>query len=369
MRIVVLLFFLMDFSALAQEPFYAFSKFEFNVPNKKSEDELNFFKWMFETKNQFIQFMDIKPGDHVAEIGAGDGINIAVLGLVFDHVNFVAQDIDAKSLNDKKFQKLIRKNSNRRSTQQTNHFERIIGTATSTQLENGAYDKIIIVNSLHDFDKPDPMLDDIYTKLKSDGKLILLEGLSYIGDTAICLDYGVHPLFMYNALIEKMAGHKFYLEKMKAPYSKAYHYANGFVFTKFKEDSDQFIPKKEEVDLLITSAFKLGNKLDAEDSLFTSQLGKHLFPIINEITQVYPLFEIWIKDIGMKYYLKNQFTASENVLKLNSVLFPESYQSNFYLGIVYQKTGKLKLAEQQFIKSLSLSPGNPICKKKINQMK
>src|SRR4051812_22640104 len=75
-----------------------FTKTEFNL----SVDRMNFFADMFETKKQLTDFMGIKNGDVITEIGAAEGYNLGVLSTICDSVTFYAQDIDPKTCSEKK---------------------------------------------------------------------------------------------------------------------------------------------------------------------------------------------------------------------------------------------------------------------------
>ena len=205
LRFILLLYFTNISSTFSQNYFGEFSKTEF----KCEPEDLNFFLYLFETKDQLRNFIDLKKGDIVTEIGAGDGINIGVLSMVFDSLTFVAQDIDNKVLNSKTFNKTIKKYTKYRQTPQTNKFETVIGTMTSTNLPDNKFDELFIINSFHDFDKQDEMLDDIYKKLKPNGRFILLEGFSFPNDTQICPDYGPHILHTLDAELPRFEKHGF----------------------------------------------------------------------------------------------------------------------------------------------------------------
>src|ERR1051325_946070 len=129
----------------------------------------------FENENDLLDFFGFKKGDVVAEVGALDGQNIAGLALLTDSISFYAEDIDAKTLNPKHFDKLIAR-SRRMKPGMSNTFPLVIGTESSTLLPDKSFDKIFLSITFHEFSQMDEMLDDIYSKLKSGGKLYILEG-------------------------------------------------------------------------------------------------------------------------------------------------------------------------------------------------
>lgn len=358
----VLLFYFANISVtVSQNYFGEFSKTEF----KCEPVDLNFFLWLFETKDQLKDFVDLKKGDIITEIGAGDGINIGVMSMVYDSVTFVAQDIDTKVLNDKTYNKIIKKYTKYRQTPQTNKFEKVIGTMTSTNLTDNKFDELLIVNSFHDFDKQEEMLEDIYKKLKPNGRFILLEGFSFPNDTQICPDYGPHILHTLDAELPRFEKHGFYLTKMRSPNCKAAHYGNALIFEKDKKKSAEFYNFKTTVDEVVNHSFMLKQNDIASDSSVVSHIFDSLQIHINNITNVYKGYELWIREVGMKHLMKSEIIAAINILKGNVLLYPSSYQANYWLGIAYEKNKQYDLALTYYNYSLRLNPTNSVCINKI----
>jgi ubiquinone/menaquinone biosynthesis C-methylase UbiE len=360
-RFILLLYFTNISSTFSQNYFGEFSKTEF----KCEPEDLNFFLYLFETKDQLRNFIDLKKGDIVTEIGAGDGINIGVLSMVFDSLTFVAQDIDTKVLNSKTFNKTIKKYTKYRQTPQTNKFETVIGTMTSTNLPDNKFDELFIINSFHDFDKQDEMLDDIYKKLKPNGRFILLEGFSFPNDTQICPDYGPHILHTLDAELPRFEKHGFYLTKMRAPNCNAAHYGNALIFEKDKNESLKFYKAKIDIDELVNHTFRLKQNDIASDSGVVKQIIDSIQPNIKSIVNVYRGYELWMREIGIKHLMKSHFSAAINVLKGNVELFPLSYQTNYWLGVAYEKNKQYDMSLKYYNNSLKLNPTNTICLNKI----
>lgn len=361
LRFIILFYFANISSTFSQNYFGEFSKTEF----KCEPEDLNFFLWLFETKDQLRNFIDLKKGNIVTEIGAADGINIGVMSMVYDSITFVAQDIDTKVLNNKTFNKTIKKYTKYRQTPQTNKFEKVIGTMTSTNLPDNKFDELFIINSFHDFDKQDEMLDDIYKKLKPDGRFILLEGFSFPNDTQICPDYGPHILHTLDEELPRFEKHGFYLTKMRSPNCKAAHYGNALIFEKDKKKSLNFYKTKIDIDDLVNHTFRLKQNDIASDSAIVKQIFDSIQPNINSIVNVYRGYELWMREIGMKYLMKSEIIAAINVLKGNVELFPLSYQTNYWLGVAYEKNKQYDMSLKYYNNSLKLNPTNTVCINKI----
>lgn len=128
----------------------------------------------FEHEKDLLDFFEFKKGETVAEIGAGNGQNIAGFCLLTDSVLFYAQDINSKALNKKSFDRLIRQ-SEKYKKPLTNTFQILIGKEKSSELPENTFDKILLVSTFHEFTFMDEMVADISKKLKSNGKLYILE--------------------------------------------------------------------------------------------------------------------------------------------------------------------------------------------------
>ncbi|MBA2610522.1 MAG: methyltransferase domain-containing protein [Bacteroidetes bacterium] len=340
------------------------AKTEFNLEGKK----LNSFYEMSETKKTFLNFTEIKKGDVVAEIGAANGVNPGIMSTFCDSVTFYAQDIDEKTLSQDHLNSTVAYYLKFKTKGQTNTFKRVIGTITNSNLPDGLFDKIFIILSYHDFDKKDEMLDDIYKKLKPDGKLLINDGFSFPGDTIKCYEDGCHPFPLLVNEIRRCEQHGFYLTKMRNPNFHASNYGNFVIFEKNKTRSDAFYKKKNEVDTLVNKLFLLNQEKNAEDSVLVKQITNMLQPQITKIKEVYYELDTWIKEIGLKYLRKPNDASAINILKLNAELFPDSYQANYWLGVAYQRNKQNVLALEKLKLSLLLEPGNTNAEKRINAL-
>ncbi|MBL7913018.1 MAG: tetratricopeptide repeat protein [Bacteroidia bacterium] len=342
-----------------------FTKAEFNL----SVDRMNFFVDMFETKKQLIDFMEIKNGDIITEIGAAEGYNLGVLSTICDSVTFYAQDIDSKSCSEKKINSTAKYYSKRRLSKQTNKFVRVMGTTKESKLPENKFDKIMIINSFHDFDEKDKMLNDIETKLKQKGKLFILDGFSFPEDVQTCPDYGIHVLTTMDIELERFEKHGFFLTKMRSPYYNATHYGNALVFERDRKKAFHFYNLKNEIDPLVSHSFRFKQKKIASDSIIVKQITDSLLPKIDKITNVYEEFEVWIKDIGVNHLRKSEYVSAINIFKANTLFYPNSYQAFYWLGLAYKENKRNKEALINFNKALVLKPGNAECISRINEVK
>jgi len=129
----------------------------------------------FDNKKELVEFFDFKKGDVIADIGAGEGKYEGAFSLLFDSLTFYIQEIDAKLLNQKKFNKIIEHYSKIKKSPLTNKFYLCLGTEKTTNLPDTIFDKIIILSAIHEFAFMDKMIEDIARKLKPNGEIYIVD--------------------------------------------------------------------------------------------------------------------------------------------------------------------------------------------------
>ena len=128
----------------------------------------------FENEEDFKSFFQFQSGDVIAEIGAGKGYNLKGFSWAVNEGTFYAQDIDSTALSKKNFEQTVHLCQKAKPTA-AQTFHRCIGTEKQTYLPDNAFDKIILVSTFHEFSFMDAMINDIYKKLKPNGRLYILE--------------------------------------------------------------------------------------------------------------------------------------------------------------------------------------------------
>lgn len=114
-----------------------------------------------------VKALELKPGQSVADIGAGSGvISLLLSDQVGPQGTVLAVDIqqemlDALAVNCKK--------------KNITNILPVLGTTTSPNLKPGSVDLIIMVDVYHEFDMPYEMLSEIAKSLKSGGRVAFVE--------------------------------------------------------------------------------------------------------------------------------------------------------------------------------------------------
>lgn len=130
-----------------------------------------------------LSIYNFKENEIIASIGASSGVWEIWFASQVEGLTFYLQDIDAQNCNQEEinegvtyFEKLLGKKN-------TGEFIPIIGTQSATNLPKNTFDKVLIINSLHEFDNPEIILQDIHEILKSNGKLFIEEQIAkYAGE-------------------------------------------------------------------------------------------------------------------------------------------------------------------------------------------
>jgi ubiquinone/menaquinone biosynthesis C-methylase UbiE len=116
---------------------------------------------------KLIKALDVKPGQVIADVGAGSGYHTFLLSpLVGDKGKIIACDIQQEMLDliEKKAKKL-----------NITNVERVKGTETDPKLPKAGVDLILMVDVYHEFSFPYEMTEKMVDSLKPGGKLVFVE--------------------------------------------------------------------------------------------------------------------------------------------------------------------------------------------------
>jgi precorrin-6B methylase 2 len=134
------------------------------------------------TFGPLIEFMEIKPGMAVADVGAGSGVLTVIMATQLDSCTVYIQDIDKEVLQKENIDKVIAHYSKQvgYNLGHRNQFQIVYGTVTESKLQNQSIDVMYLNATVHVFDAPDNMLQDLRMKLKPTGRIFIRD--SFKGD-------------------------------------------------------------------------------------------------------------------------------------------------------------------------------------------
>jgi ubiquinone/menaquinone biosynthesis C-methylase UbiE len=120
-----------------------------------------------ERPSKLMKALPLKPGDVVADIGAGSGYyTFRLADRVGPKGKVLAVDIQQEMLD------IIRKRMKERKVA---NVEPVLGTVTDPKLPAGGVDLILLVDVYHEFDHPYEMTEAMVKSLKPGGKLVFVE--------------------------------------------------------------------------------------------------------------------------------------------------------------------------------------------------
>ncbi len=171
-----------------------------------------------ETFAPIIDYLDLKPGQSFADVGAsGGGLTIMMSSLMTNNAVYV-QDIDTRCLNEKQVATLVTYYSkqSKRDLQKINSYHTVIGTVHHTNLPAGGIDRIYSNATFHQFSDVDGILDDFYHVLKPSGTISIRDSFSDKAETEYCSDKKcAMPLTKTDVFLAAMRKHNFVLIKSK----------------------------------------------------------------------------------------------------------------------------------------------------------
>ncbi len=124
-----------------------------------------------------IGFYGFRSGQTIASIGAQCCHWEAAYAATTDSITFYLEDIDSSKFKNSQVEFAWNYYATLRSRPMTSDYKMIIGDERSTSLPENTFDKILIINSFHEFTFQDEMLADIKRKLKVGGILYIDEAL------------------------------------------------------------------------------------------------------------------------------------------------------------------------------------------------
>ncbi|MDB6171681.1 MAG: methyltransferase protein [Chthoniobacteraceae bacterium] len=121
-----------------------------------------------EGTDRLLEALQLKPGEAVADIGAGSGyFSWRMARLVGESGRIFAVEIQQEMLD------LLMKNMARRRVEKI--VEPILGTITDPKLKAASCDVMLMVDVYHEFDHPYEMIANMIPALKPGGRLVFVE--------------------------------------------------------------------------------------------------------------------------------------------------------------------------------------------------
>ena len=173
-----------------------------------------------EDSDQLIEFLAVKPGEIIADMGAGTGyFSIPLAQLVGPHGRVLAVDIQPEMLDILKARMKERGVSN---------VDLILGNATDPHLPDKAVDLVLMVDIYHELSHPWEMMQKICEALKPGGRVALVEyraedpsvpikRLHKMTEGQVIKEMAEHPLFWQETINILPRQHVIIFQKSTVP--------------------------------------------------------------------------------------------------------------------------------------------------------
>jgi ubiquinone/menaquinone biosynthesis C-methylase UbiE len=120
-----------------------------------------------EKPSKLLPLLKLKPGDIVADVGAGSGFySFKLAPLVGEKGKVLANDIQPEML------EIIKRRAKELNVP---NVEPVLGTITDPKLPEAGVDMILLVDVYHEFDHPYEMTEALVKSLKPGGRLVFVE--------------------------------------------------------------------------------------------------------------------------------------------------------------------------------------------------
>lgn len=133
---------------------------------------------LLQQKEKEIHFYNFIKAQTVGSIGAQCSAWEAAFAAVTDSLHFYLEDIDSAYFNKQQVEFAWNYYRNLLNKPLTSNYKIVLGNEKKTNLPDRIFDKILIINSFHEFTFQKEMLKDISFKLKDDGILYIDESLA-----------------------------------------------------------------------------------------------------------------------------------------------------------------------------------------------
>lgn len=130
-----------------------------------------------------LAIYNFKEKETIASIGASSGVWEIWFASQVEGLTFYLQDIDVQNCNQVEISEGVAYFEKLGGKKNKGKFIPIIGTQFATNLPQNTFDKVLIINSFHEFHHPEIILRDLHEILKSNGNLFIEEQMAkYTGE-------------------------------------------------------------------------------------------------------------------------------------------------------------------------------------------
>lgn len=125
---------------------------------------------------KYAHFSGCKSGETITSIGAGNGTNEVAISCFVEGISWYLQEIDSGRLFQ--FHEVLAHFEQVNKAEVKANFKLVLGTATTTNLPQKHFDRILMNNVYHELSDQRAMMRDISELLKPNGQLVIMEPMA-----------------------------------------------------------------------------------------------------------------------------------------------------------------------------------------------
>lgn len=270
-----------------------------------------------EYKEMFLDF-EIKNGEYIADIGAASGWIEGIFSTFSDSVHYYIQDIDRYTSGQDQMDAVIRYYNSIKTSTQTNTFNYIRGKMTKTNLPNSTFDKIVIINALHEMDDWKKILMDASQKIKPRGQIILRDYFSNIFKDIVnpgCNKKSLQAIQVVNYM--QSIGYS--LTQSIAPFNSFF---NHFIFERKQALPNKYLQILDSISFITVQLNRLCSPDFSSSSDSVTLVYSFIKPHLPILLSTYRHPEVFFIELAKEYKNQQEFKSALNVILAANLLFP-----------------------------------------------
>lgn len=136
----------------------------------------NNYQSVIDEYEDYHQFIGCKPGETIASIGAGNGRKEIQISCFIDGITWYLEEIDSSRLYQ--FDKVLTHHEGLKGSPINGKFKLVLGTASSTTLPKGIFDRVIMLNVFHEISSRASIMSEVQRLLRPNGELVIMERMA-----------------------------------------------------------------------------------------------------------------------------------------------------------------------------------------------
>jgi tetratricopeptide (TPR) repeat protein len=220
----------------------------------------------------------------------------------------------------------------------------VIGDETKSNLPDNLFDLIILNNTFHEFSQPEVMIQDLATKLKQDGRIVIREKFS---NSEWTIEHNGCRIEAYKAaeVVGFFENEGMFLTKSWLPEFSTLNY---LTFEKNENKGKEYRLQQVGIAKGLETLSLLNSKKVLKDSKKLEEVQNVLIEELPRLTEAYPNLPKFFHELAEYYVEKHKLNRALEVLNILDALFPNDVVSPAIKGDIYCDFGLSEEASDEY---------------------